>query len=279
MDLTAQMAAVEVLTSPDLAPAAYQHGPVLPFEQWQKQGCMVTEDGKPSLATDEDEYRLVRTPSFAEWSAEGCLRHQLTGEPQKVWRGEGGGDLFEVFDARKTREGYFFFATAKGHADAYAEQGGEATRSFFIQGSNILDLTSIDYTDEKTMGFIRDYSEEFDEWVDRTSGEDIDALTMIECGDIYNYEGTGSGQRWQRMFQMARNHGYDAVIAPDITDYADAQSPTVVAFRPEQVLFAESREMAIGTGEKLAPAQEMSLPSDPGLDCAPGAPALSGYGF
>lgn len=142
--------------------------------------------------------------------------------------------LFDTFDNAKTRAGSgFFFAIDRKQAAWYADGGGEPERAFLVRSSKTLDLRCIDYKNAETMRFIREFSDEHDEWVDRASGEGRDAADFLETGDLYDYEGNGSGQRWHSLFRIARACGYDAVIAPDLTDGTNAAS--VVAFNNAQI--------------------------------------------
>jgi hypothetical protein len=157
------------------------------------------------------------------------------GTPQVFWRGESSGIHYDQFDLSKTdcRVG-FFFAEVKQQADQYAARGTDA-RSFHLCSRKTLDLTDV-YTKE-AIQFIREYSAEFDEWVDRRSGEEEDVGTLIECGYLYDYEGNGSGERWNHLFRMANGLGYDAVRVMDATDGITA--PVCVVFDPKQIMHAD----------------------------------------
>lgn len=157
------------------------------------------------------------------------------GQPQVFWRGESGGEMFTTFDRKQTDAGVgFFFATAKEHADMYARTGTEA-RAFHLKAGNVLDLRDA-YT-RKNLEFIREYAAEFDDWVDRESGEPMDPSTWIESGSLYAYEGTGSGTRWNRLFSFAEEKGFDAVLVNDVTD--GVREPVIVVFDNEQILLVD----------------------------------------
>ena len=157
------------------------------------------------------------------------------GEPQTFWRGESSGIHYNQFDLSKTDSKVgFFFAELKQQADQYAARGTD-TRPFHLCSRKTLDLTDV-YTKDAA-AFIKEYTAEFDEWVDRRSGEEEDVSTLIECGYLYDYEGNGSGQRWNRLFSMANGLGYDAVRILDATDGITA--PVCVVFDPQQIIHAE----------------------------------------
>lgn len=65
---------------------------------------------------------------------------------------------------------------------------------------------------------IDDLKDEFDEWVDRASGEECHPNDWLDAGTLYDYEGNGGGQRWHTLFRLAWAHGFDSVVLPDATD-------------------------------------------------------------
>lgn len=157
------------------------------------------------------------------------------GDPQVFWRGEGSGIHFNEFELAKTDCGVgFFFAEVKQQADQYAGRGSEA-RAFHLCSRNTLDLT--DAYAKEADDFIQSYASEYDEWIDRRSGEKEDVHALIECGYLYDYEGDGSGSRWNHLFRMASGMGYDAVRVLDATDGITA--PVCVVFDPKQVIHAD----------------------------------------
>jgi hypothetical protein len=173
----------------------------------------------------------------SQWPANSVILDH-DGEPQVFWRGEKSGEAFATFDVRKTDAGVgFFFATAKEHADSYAGAGSLA-RAFHLKANNLLDLRD-PYT-RANIAFIREYAAEFDDWIDRESGEPMDAATFIDAGSLYAYEGTGSGTRWNRLFSFAQEQGFDAVLVGDVTD--GVREPVIVVFDNEQVVFVDAPE-------------------------------------
>ena len=171
------------------------------------------------------------------------------GSPRVVWRGEIGGELFDNFDLAKTQaKTGFFFAENKGQADSYAARGTKA-RAFHLHAERVLDLT--DPYSPPNIDFIKAFAQEFDEWIDRVSGEEMDAFAFLEAGSLYDYEGTGHGNRWYQLFRFASGEGFDAVRVIDATDGLVA--PVWVVFEPDQIVKAEPP-----TPDAEAPARRMS---------------------
>lgn len=160
------------------------------------------------------------------------------GDPLTLWRGESSGIHYQTFDMSKTNcQSGFFFAEVKQQADQYAGRGTQ-TRAFHLGAFKTLDLT--DAYAPGAREFLSEYAKEFDEWIDRFSGEECDVHGLIEGGYLYDYEGNGSGERWNYLFRFANGMGYDAVRVLDATDGITA--PVWVAFEPEQVIHAELPE-------------------------------------
>lgn len=202
---------------------------------------MRAPNGEASLLPEMN-WLQVRTPGFMAWSGDwlespattSCILDR-NGEPLLVHRGESSGTLFEDFDLRKTRAGVgFFFAEDVVQARGYAGRGTDP-RSFYLSSNKKLDL--LDPYRPALREFLAEYGETFDEWIDRYSGEAIDPATLIESGSLYDYEGTGSGTRWNALFSLARAQGYDAVTVLDVTD--GVQAPIWVVFSPEQIRIAD----------------------------------------
>lgn len=169
------------------------------------------------------------------------------GQPRVVWRGETSGEMFDTFDLARTMHGSgFFFAENRDHAVLYAKDGTEP-RAFELRAQRVLDLT--DPYARSVRAFCDALRAEFDEWTDRYSGEPMALEDFLESGALYDYEGTGSGGRWHRLFRMAWAEGYDAVAVLDATDGVPLSTVWVVA-QPEQI-----RPAAIST-QAPAAAQE-----------------------
>lgn len=145
------------------------------------------------------------TPEFKKWFGKSPVVDS-NGNPLIVHHGTRA--KFEVFDQRKAP---YFFSEKKGVASYYGDVG-----EYYLTGKKMLDLTNT--YDKNTRKFIKDFEGEYDEWIDRSTGEETNLLSFLEAGMLYDYEGTGSGRRWQALFRMARNNGYDIVKIYDVTD-------------------------------------------------------------
>lgn len=138
------------------------------------------------------------------------------GEQQVVWRGESSGEMFEHFELSHTQARVgFFFAEQQALAAGYAKHGTQA-RAFTLSADRVLDLQ--DPYAASVRAFVGTYSDQFDEWVDRYSGESMDVQSFLGTGSLYDYEGTGSASRWNALFEAAWDQGYDAVRVYDSTD-------------------------------------------------------------
>lgn len=156
------------------------------------------------------------------------------GTPLVVWRGESSGEMFQEFALDKTHAGVgFFFAEDRAHAEGYARLGTEP-RAFGLLAARVLDLR--DPYGPGTRCFLDLMTAEFDDWTDRYSGEPMGVHEFLEGGSLYDYEGTGSAQRWNRLFELAWDEGYDAVAVLDSTDGVPTGTVWVVA-SPQQIQF------------------------------------------
>jgi hypothetical protein len=156
----------------------------------------------------------------------------------QVWRGESSGVLFDEFDLRQTnaRVG-FFFAESHAHAACYAGAGTEP-RAFTLEVERVLDLRDVGraWRHPESRAVIEALRAEFDEWQCRYSGEPRDVTDYLEAGDLYDYEGTGSGRRWNRLFGLAQEAGFDSVCVLDRTDGDYGNNAAVwVVFNPAQI--------------------------------------------
>lgn len=158
----------------------------------------------------------------------------------RVWRGENGGELFEQFDNDKTRCGVgFFFAVREDHAASYAGCGTQP-RAFVLDPGNALDLRDPYHAqrDPAVAAVLNEVRAAYDDWTDRVSGEPMDLADFLEAGDLYNYEGTGTGERWNQLFAEARGAGFDSVLVRDQTDGVHGDDALVwVVFEPRQIHF------------------------------------------
>ncbi len=156
----------------------------------------------------------------------------------QVWRGESSGVLFDAFDINQTNAGVgFFFAESEEHAKAYAAKGTEP-RAFELDTGLVLDLRDVHqaWRTPKMRAVLEEVRDCFDEWVCRYSGDNRDLLDYLEAGDLYDYEGTGSGQRWNQLFRSAKAAGFNSVCLPDYTDGVRGENSIVwVVFDPARI--------------------------------------------
>lgn len=138
-----------------------------------------------------------------------------------VFRGEYTGKL-------KPAGGYlspYFFAENYDQAALYAGRGTVPVAAV-VHGKTVLDLTALDYTSPVHRKLMEDLTAEFDDWTCRYSGEPIDAWSLLETGGLYDYEGTGSGERWKSLLNLALDD-FDAVRVLDATDGTRGQAVPV----------------------------------------------------
>ena len=140
-----------------------------------------------------------------------------------IFRGEKDGEL-------RQRGGIhhpWFFTERPDHALLYSGSKWNipfkpiACRLTSDGSTKVLDLTNLRPTDKDHGQLLELLTEEFrsEGWICRYTGEEREAYSFIEGGDLYDYEGTGSGERWNRLFEIAFDEmGFDAVRVPDRTD-------------------------------------------------------------
>ncbi len=150
------------------------------------------------------------------------------GNPLVVYRGDAD-PHFHKFDRSKIRENAFFFTPDKAIAKIYSRH--EEPREYYLSANKVLNLFS---DDQKTEKFIRCWAENFDEWIDRQSGEEIDPVQAVQDGQLFDYEGDWSGERWLDLQATIEDAGYDGAILPDY-DSATGVFPSFIVFRPNQI--------------------------------------------
>lgn len=144
-----------------------------------------------------------------------------------VFRGESDNRLRERGDWQRP----WFFTEAYSQARRYAgnqkwPDPKDEPLACVLTGCTVLDLTVPDRADARHRAIVDALTSEFDDWTCRRSGEPRDAWSFLEGGDLYDYEGTGSGQRWNALFRIAFEHA-DAVRVLDLTDGTNGQPVTV----------------------------------------------------
>lgn len=162
-----------------------------------------------------------------------------TQAPLTVYRGERSGehDAFRR-DWDQSRSG-FFFAEDLPLAQGY-DLAKIGVRAFHLHAGRVLDLTTDPWNLSNTnlRRFLQAFRSEFDEWIDRSSGEPCDLETYLETGTLYHYE-PGTAHRWNALFEFAESQGYDAVVALDSTDGVDLARVWVV-FHPDQIHWVDT---------------------------------------
>lgn len=178
----------------------------------------------------------VAAENLQRWLSRGAIC-RTPGRPLLLWHGD---IEYGVRDRILDREadGFpvdgVFFAEVPEQADWYdfasrAKLPG-GPRAFYVRAANLLDLTR---QGARELAFVNTFRQEFDEWVERQSGEAVDVQDLIDSGYLYDYEGDGTARRWNALFRLARNQGFDAVRILDATDGYTA--PIVVSFDPRQI--------------------------------------------
>ena len=139
-----------------------------------------------------------------------------------LFRGERDGKLRDTANFIRP----IFFAEALDQAKLYS--GNSEPFSCFVRGKKVLDLVDMDPRNAVHREFVASFSASFDDWTCRYSGENREAWSFIEVGDLYDYEGDGRGDRWNTLFRVALDEqGYDAVRIIDCTDGTNGQPSPV----------------------------------------------------
>lgn len=171
------------------------------------------------------------TKAFQKWFGDSKMIDE-DGNPLVVYRGDT--EDFNQFDRSKTRENGFFFTTEEKVARGYAKGG--LLRAFYIRAKKVLNLME---DTRESRRWVREWSENFDEWVDRESGEEMDPFDILQGGRMFDYEGDWSSERWLDIQAQAENQGYDAVILPDY-DSDIGIFPAVVVFDPRNIKLVDN---------------------------------------
>lgn len=142
-----------------------------------------------------------------------------------VFRGESDGKLKPTGGWRYP----YFFAERLDQAELYAGRGTQPI-ACVLQGSNLLDLTEPDPTNPFHRQVVEEVAAQYDDWTCRFSGEARDIWSFLDSGDLYDYEGTGLGERWQALLNVALE-SFDAVRVLDCTDGTGGGASPVWACR------------------------------------------------
>jgi hypothetical protein len=154
----------------------------------------------------------------------------------RSYRGDSlAGEIFN-YSPKERREHGIFTTPIKDVAKTYA--GGQFKsdpRLFYIKASKLLNLTDDTLPN---MHWVEKWAESFDEWIDKTSGDPMSAWDILQSGQLFDYEGTWSAERWMDLQATAENDGYDAVILPDY-DSSHGVFPSLVVFDEKNLKLAD----------------------------------------
>jgi proteasome lid subunit RPN8/RPN11 len=158
------------------------------------------------------------------------------GYDRETFRGDSMPDDIVVYEPRDRREVGIFTTPVREIADVYA--GGRlsnTSRRFYVRAPKVLDLTQDSLAN---MRWVNKWSESFDEWIDRQSGEERSAWDILQDGRMFDYEGDWSAERWGDLQATAELEGYDAVVLPDY-DNGRGVFPSLVVFDSNNLKLAD----------------------------------------
>lgn len=143
-----------------------------------------------------------------------------------LFRGERDGSL-------RAEGGYgrpWFFTERFDHAQLYAGKHRPHAMVLTWPTAKVLDLTQFKYKDPVHNEVLQRLTAAFapEGWVCRRTGEERDALSFIEAGDLYDYETSGSAERWNKLINIVIDDmGYDFLRIQDVTDGTNHQPSNV----------------------------------------------------
>jgi len=193
--------------------------------------------------------RQTETPEFKRWFGDSKVVDE-NGEPMVMYRGEGGGEDFTVFDRSMAREKAFFFTPDRDVASTYAAKNKQP-RSFYLKAEKLFDPRSKD-----GQAFIREWAKIWDEWIDRQSGDEIDPVDAVLEGRLFDYEGDWSAERWRDLQASIEVAGYDGARLPDWDSY-QGTFDAIIVFSPNQIKSATGNR---GTFDPTNPDIRFSRP-------------------
>lgn len=168
-------------------------------------------DGQAGNQLNQSAVDQTATPQFKKWFGDSEVVDDA-GKPLLIYRGESSGARRDVYDRSKSRENAIFMTPDRNVAKGY-EKNGEP-RAFYVKADRLLDLTE---DTPEARKFITEWSKNWDEWVDRESGESIDPVDAVLDGRLFDYEGDWSSERW-RDLQATALENHDAAYLPDWHD-------------------------------------------------------------
>jgi hypothetical protein len=146
---------------------------------------------------------------------------RASGLTEEVWRGDSRFDITEYAERRRNEPGIFTTYDQQVAKD-YANDG--EVRRFYV-GGKTLDLAS---RSREAVAWIQEWAKESGyDFIDRATGFEADPVEEYFAGDMWDFEGNGTGARWKDIQRTARAQGYDIVRLRD-SHYSQPMTSVVV---------------------------------------------------
>lgn len=132
-----------------------------------------------------------------------------------MWRGEQSGERPDVYARNERREPGIFTTDEKAVADGYDSEG--EARRFYLRGP-VLDLRGDDQYQMSREGekFVNQWAKDAEwDFVDRSSGEEVSPSDAVAGGELFDWEGDWSSERWKDLQATAFGAGFNTVILRD----------------------------------------------------------------
>ena len=180
------------------------------------------------------------------------------GYTYKSYRGDIDADEILSYSKKERREYGIFTTPIKEIAAVYAGSRikGEP-RLFYIRAPKMLNL--MDDTLEN-MKWVNRWGEIFDDWRDPRSGEEMTAWDILSGGQLFDYEGNWSSERWMDIQGTADSEGYDAVVLPDY-DSTYGIFPSLVVFDEKNLKLADETTVD-DNGTPIPPVKRFDASTD-----------------
>jgi hypothetical protein len=144
-----------------------------------------------------------------------------SGLTEEVWRGDSRFNITEYAERRRNEPGIFTTYDQQVAKD-YANDGD--VRRFYV-GGKTLDLAS---RSREAVAWIQEWAKESGyDFIDRATGFEADPVEEYFAGDMWDFEGNGTGARWKDIQRTARAQGYDIVRLRD-SHYSQPMTSVVV---------------------------------------------------
>lgn len=151
-----------------------------------------------------------------------------------TWRGDVDADAITSYSRKERREYGIFTTPIREVARVYARD--KSPRGFYVKASKILDLTN---DSMENMRWVTKWGKSFEPWRDPGSGEEMDAWWVLAGGQMFDFEGDWSCERWMDIQATAASEGYDVVILPDY-DSQVGIFPSFVVFDGKNLKLADN---------------------------------------